>query len=136
MAKEFLKQYEILLKKAIADLNSAKVLLVSFKDGEVELDLGIVFFHLQQCAEKLIKTMLDFNKIKFPHTHDIEELIQILDEQNIEIIENIAILYDLTGYAVEGRYAILHDDLEDADRYINTLDKLLEFVKNTIKQKQ
>ena len=39
MATKFLKQYEILLKKATVDLNSAKILLASFEEGKIELDL-------------------------------------------------------------------------------------------------
>ena len=79
MAKKFLKQYEILFKKAKVDLHGAKLLLTSFNNGDVELELEVIFFHLQQCAEKLIKTLLDFNKIKFPHSHDIEDLRSILE---------------------------------------------------------
>jgi len=32
-------------------------------------------------------------------------------------------------YAVEGRYAILHDDLDDVDRYIEIVDEFLEIVR-------
>ncbi len=134
MAKKFLKQYEILIKKAIVDLNSAKVLLVSFEDGKIELDLEIIFFHLQQCVEKAIKSYLDFNKVKFPHTHDLKDLINLSNNNKLVIIKNDDIndILLLTQYAVEGRYAILHDDLEDADKYIKILDELLEFVKREI----
>lgn len=37
MATKFLKQYEILLKKATVDLNTAKVVLESFEKGTIEL---------------------------------------------------------------------------------------------------
>ena len=74
MGKEFLKQYEILLKKATVDLNTAKVILENFELGEIELDLEVIMFHLQQSSEKLIKSILDYNKIKFPYSHDIKEL--------------------------------------------------------------
>ncbi len=75
MAKKLLKQYEILFKKAKVDLNIAKLAMVAFKKGDIELDLEVIMFHLQQSVEKFIKTLLDYNTIKFPHTHDIEELI-------------------------------------------------------------
>jgi len=73
MAEKFLKQYEILFKKAKVDLNTAKLVMDSFEEGEIELDLEIVMFHLQQSVEKFLKTLIDYNKIKFPHTHDIED---------------------------------------------------------------
>ena len=133
MATKFLKQYEILIKKAIVDFNSAKGLLMLFEDGKIELDLEVIFFHFQQCAEKLIKTILDYKNIKFPHNHNIRELIKIANDNKI-IIDNIDELSQLTQYAVEGRYAIIHDDLDDADKYIEILEELLNFIKIEIKR--
>ena len=130
---KFLRQYEILFKKALVDLNSAKVIFVSFEKGEIALDLEIIFFHLQQSTEKLIKTLLDFNQIKFPHTHDIEDLILLCKTNNINLIASINECILLSEYAVEGRYAIIHDDLCDVDKYIKILDDLLIFVQKTIK---
>ena len=45
-------------------------------------------------------------------------------------------LIELSEYAVEGRYAIIHDDLEDANKYIKILEKLSDFVKKQIKSNQ
>ena len=128
MGKKFLKQYEILFKKALVDLNSAKVILFSFENGTIELDMEVVFFHLQQSSEKLIKAVLDFHKIKFPRTHDLQSLINLLEANNIQL-GDIEKLLPLSVYAVEGRYAILHDDLDDSDKYIEILDELLELVR-------
>ncbi len=130
---EFLKQYEVLFKKARTDLKAGKNLLADFENGDDELDLETIMFHLQQCAEKLIKALLDFNKLKFPHTHDIEILLILIKSNNIKIPLNTDILENLTDYAVEGRYAIVHDDIEDAHAYINLLEKLKIFVQITIK---
>ena len=47
----FLKQYEILFIKAKEDLVAAKYLLDGFNHHNLELNLDIIFFHLQQCAE-------------------------------------------------------------------------------------
>ena len=96
----------------------------------MELDLEIIFFHLQQSAEKLLKSILDCNRIKFPHSHDIEELIMLLNRNNIKIIQEADELILLTEYAVEGRYSIIHDDLDDAEKYIRILDKIMEYLKN------
>ena len=132
MAKKFLKQYEIFLKKAITDFRAAKNLLKDFEDGETELDLEIVFFHLQQSSEKLIKSILSKNEIDFPKVHDLNLLIKILDQNEIKLTLNIKPLIPLTDYAVEGRYAIIHDDLEDTDKYIKILDKFIILTKTTI----
>lgn len=132
MATKLLKQYQILFKKAKVDLHSAKLLLKSFNSGDKELDLDVIFFHLQQSSEKLIKVLLDFNNIKFPHTHDIEDLIMLLDEKNIHTIDEINKLERLSEFAAEGRYSILHDDLENTEEYILILDNLLDFIVETI----
>ena len=136
MAKKFLKTFEILSNKAVVDLNVAIITLESYEKGDIELDLEVVFFHLQQCSEKLIKSLLDLNKIKFPHTHDLENLINLLEENNIQSIENINDLIPLSEYAVDGRYAVLHDDMEDTNTYINILKDFIKIIKNKIEEKK
>ena len=131
MGKKFLRQYEILFKKAVVDLNSAKVIWISFEQGNIELDMEVIFFHLQQCSEKLIKSLLDFNQIKFPRTHDLQSLINLLESNEIEL-DGVKELLPLSVYAVEGRYAILHDDLDDVDRYIEIVEGLLRSVEMEI----
>ncbi len=63
--------------------------------------------------------------------------IQIPREVNREIIlipdklsklKALISFIPLTEFAVEGRYAILHDDLDNVDKYIMIVTKLLEFV--------
>ena len=125
---EFMRQYAVLFKKAKTDLKVSKNLLRDFEAGDDELDLEIIMFHLQQCAEKSLKALLSFNKYHFTKTHDLEILINACRENNIEIQENIETVLPLSEYAVEGRYAIIHDDLEDAHEYIKFLDELINFI--------
>ena len=127
---EYLKQYLVLFKKAHTDLVAAKILLEDFNNGQVDLDLEIVMFHLQQCAEKLLKSILAFNQQHFTKTHSIETLLESCKQNNIILIDDIEKLVPLSDYAAEGRYAIIHDDLENADDYIVILEELLAFVKN------
>jgi hypothetical protein len=46
-----MRQYEVLLKKARADLKAGKNLLEDFNNGDDELDLETVMFHFQQSAD-------------------------------------------------------------------------------------
>jgi HEPN domain-containing protein len=132
VAEKYLKPFEILYKKATVDFNAAKVLIGSFYEDDFELDLDVVMFHLQQGVEKALKAILDYNHVKFPHTHDIEELIQLIEREHIEIYELVEDLIPLSAYAVEGRYGNVHDDVDDAERYIGMLRDLLIFVKDAI----
>ena len=121
---------DLLLYKAIIDFNSAKILFEMFEKGEIEIDIEKVYFDLQQSAEKLIKSILTKNKITFKKTHDIENLILMEEKNNLELMENISELVDLNDYAVEGRYDIICDDIEDSSRYFLLVSNLIEFVKN------
>lgn len=128
----FLKQYEILYKKAKTDWKVAKNILEDFENGDTELDLEVVMFHLQQSAEKLIKALLAYNQLHFTKTHSISYLLDAIAENEIAIINDVEKLIPLTEFAVEGRYAILHDDIEDVDSYIAMVNELLEFVEKEI----
>jgi len=129
---EQLRQYEVLYKKAKSDFKAAKNLLQDFNRGDSELDMEIIMFHLQQASEKLLKSLLAYNKIHITKTHNIEFLIERCVEEQILLIDNIEALVPLSEYATEGRYAIIHDDMEDADRYIEILEKLFCFVDSKI----
>jgi len=129
---EFMKQYHVLLKKAKVDLKVVKNLYADFSDGDEELDLEVIMFHAQQSSEKLLKSLLAFSKVHVTKTHDIKNLIALIHSNKIEILDDIEYLIPLTYYAVEGRYSIVHDDIEDVEKYIDYLDKLLIFVKQKV----
>lgn len=109
----FLNQYEILFNKAKADLFAANVLYARFKEGNSELDLEVICFHLQQCAEKLMKAVLSKKQIYYPNIHDLETLLNIIKDNSIDLNPDRDLLIELNDYAVEGRYTIMHDDLEN-----------------------
>jgi HEPN domain-containing protein len=132
---QFLKTYQILYRKAVVDLNSAKVILASFNEGNIELDLEVICFHLQQSSEKLIKTILDFNKIKYKNTHDLKNLTNLLGKHDINL-ECIEKLLPLSVYAVDGRYDTIQDDINDIDIYINILDDLTVSIRIILNQEE
>ena len=138
MVKFFMKKdniknsADLFYYKANSDLNSAKYLLKALENSEIDIDLETIMFHLQQSAEKLLKSLLSHHKIRISKTHDIKEIIKLITLNNIDIITDIELLIDLTSYAVEGRYAIIHDDLDNIEQYINILEKLQFFIKKQI----
>jgi len=122
---------DLFLYKAIVDLNSGKHLLEAFNADEIEIDIEKIYFELQQSGEKLLKSMLSRESIKFPRNHDIEQIIELCKENNILLIEDIEHLIELNDYAVEGRYSIIHDDINDADRYIIVIERLIEVIQKS-----
>ena len=132
----FIKPYKTLHNKAKEDFVAALYLLDGFNNHGLELKLEIIFFHFQQCAEKLVKSILDYHGIKYPHIHDIEKLINLLEENKIYIEVNTETLIKLTEYAVDGRYDIIHDDMEDTSKYIDVLKKFFLHVEKIITKKE
>ena len=127
MAEKFLKQYEIFYKKAKIDLKVAQNILRDLRNGDDDLDFDTVYFHLQQAAEKLLKSILSFYEVRFPKIHDIAELLELFKENKIAIILDAEILLPLSYYAVSGRYMIL-TEVENPDKYIDFLIILTKYV--------
>ena len=128
----FLNQYEILFNKAKADLAAAHILYIRLVEGNTNLDQEIICFHLQQCAEKLIKAILSKNEIYFPRIHDLETLLYLLDENNLDLNTNRNILIELNDFAVEGRYAVMQEEFENIKDIFVTIDDLIKEVQKKI----
>lgn len=88
---------EAWLKKAAEDWLSASWLL--------EEDSPVVtpaLFHLQQCAEKLLKACIAEQGSRFEKRHDLTYLLSIIQEPNL--LPYADLLDELTPFAVEFRY--------------------------------
>ena len=59
--------------KAESDIENLEIMM------EMGKALDTACFHAQQGAEKYLKAFLSFNGIRFPRTHDIEELLDDSD---------------------------------------------------------
>ncbi len=122
---EFIKHYEILFNKANVDFKAAYNLYEDIQNGDEGLDYEVVLFHLHQCAEKYIKSLLSFHKIDYPKVHDLELLANILSKNNIQTGLDSDLLIGLSDYAVEGRYSFIYDDIKEIEKYLNMLHKAL-----------
>lgn len=60
-------------------------------------------FDAQQGAEKAIKAVLVFQAIEFRKTHDLRELLTLLDSSRNTIPKSVWDAVDLSDYAVETR---------------------------------
>jgi len=128
----FVKYYEILLKKAAVDLRSATILYNNFQNGNSALDIEVILFHLQQAAEKCLKAVLSFHQINYQKVHDLEVLVNLIADNKIPLQINSTQLIDLSDFAVEGRYSVIHDDLVDAEKYFMEINQLYQQVINLI----
>jgi HEPN domain-containing protein len=104
------------LQKVEEDLNAAKSL-----STYGETFLSTVCFHLQHAAEKYLKAFLTRHQVKFPKTHDIDELLNLVKPVNAEVSESLRDTVVLTSYGVEVRYpgerpAVTRSDAQQAVR--------------------
>jgi hypothetical protein len=125
MPNKFQHQYEIYYNKATADLVLVQQVFVL---QNPLIDKCIILFHLQQAAEKYLKSFLSFNKIHFGKLHDIKKILDLYIENGIKIPPEAEAFVELTPYAVEGRYDFITDENIDIPRFIILLEQLKMFV--------
>ena len=76
----------------------------------------IVGFHLQQAAEKLLKSVLAARAVTFRRTHDLLELMDTLADAGTPVPDGLRDLDALNPFAVEARYDILPPSSPPLDR--------------------
>ncbi len=65
---------------------------------------GLAVFHAQQSAEKSIKAYLVFQSVRVPKTHDIGELLVLVELKDKHLLKLLSPCVELTDYAVAYRY--------------------------------
>jgi HEPN domain-containing protein len=93
---DFVQQW---LRKAESDLKAARILLDTQMD-----DYFLSAFHSQQAAEKFLKAYLVSNQVEFRKTHDLEELLILVDPIDPSLRDEIGSCVWLTPFGVEFRY--------------------------------
>ncbi len=127
------KYYQLLLDKAARDEYTADR-LIPLEDAPAE----IIGFHLQQSAEKLLKALLSFQKIEYRRTHNLGELIHLLETYGYILPEDLDEIRELTPYATEWRYdAIPFEDNSNLNQtfYREKVRLLRQWVESKIAEK-
>ncbi|RJP25557.1 MAG: HEPN domain-containing protein [Candidatus Abyssobacteria bacterium SURF_5] len=94
--RQLVKQW---LAKAEEDFGLAEHLL-----SEHSPYLGAVGFHSQQAAEKYLKAFLVYHQIDFPKTHDLVEILDLLEPVAPALAQSLQDIRALNPYGVEIRY--------------------------------
>lgn len=84
---------------ANTDLIGAKAL---FDMGENFF--GLAVFHAQQASEKSMKAFLVFQSVRVPKTHDIGDLLVLIELKDKDLFQLLNPCIELTDYAVAYRY--------------------------------
>lgn len=72
-------------------------------------------FDAQQAAEKGIKAVLVLRGKRFPKTHDLSELLELVTVSGLEVPPDVREAKRLTPYAVAGRYPGVSEDASEED---------------------
>jgi len=111
------------MRRSCQDLKAAKVLIS--EDGMRETTL----FHLQQAIEKALKAYLIWCAVSFPHTHDLEVLVDLAREQDADF-EQLDSVTDMTDFAVAVRYPESDQWIDDCDpsEWMVIVERACDFV--------
>lgn len=84
-----------LLDNAKKDLCASEALYEKVKQGQTDLYMNNVCYHLQQCLEKELKYLLNAKFVEYPYNHDIYQLASLTrkhysdDERAISAIDKV-----------------------------------------------
>ncbi len=109
--------------KAEADFQTA----VTMAQKVAEPVPDIVGFHCQQCIEKYLKALLVKQKIIFPKTHDLLELLELALASDVclEIYRNA--LRFLNPFSVQFRYPGENATVEEASQALKVTKELRDY---------
>jgi HEPN domain-containing protein len=114
------------INKAERDLLTAERLLAL----GVEEVLDAICFHAQQSSEKNLKALLIFHSVRFPRTHDLIVLTQMLRKATAIELDNSEVS-PLNRYSVETRYPGNWDPVTraEAERAVGYARKIRDAVR-------
>lgn len=117
------------LRHAASDLRFARL-------GLMDMDVlrNQVAFHAQQAAEKSLKAVLVDRALRFPNTHDLEALVEIVQLAGLSLPVAIQI-ESLTPFAVETRYPGVFSQVStaEAENAIRSAEVLFDWARGVVK---
>lgn len=120
-------QAVLFVQKADEDMHVLSCLLAD----RVTTD-AIWGFHAQQATEKLLKSLLTYYSIRFPFTHRLLQLSDLLLDNHYPLDARYDSLIDLTPFAVEYRYSTLPTGPNDPPLNRQTLLDLLRELRHAV----
>lgn len=117
-------------------LKRARSNLARARAGKVDPDILYedICFDAQQAAEKAIKAVLVSRGATFRRSHDIIELLTLVDEAGMDVPESLKQADRLTHYAVQTRYPGIAEDIDEEEtaKAVSLAGKVLEWAERVI----
>ncbi len=94
-------------------------------------------FHLQQALEKALKAYLIWCEVDFPHTLDLELLLDIARQKDADF-EQLESATGLTDFAIAGRYPESDQWIDgcDTEEWMATTRHACDFIRGKIRDER
>jgi len=120
---EPVRQAQSLLRKAGEDLYAARCL-----SKAPEVSAWTVGFHAQQAVEKALKAVLMHRGVRYPFTHDLKALVELVDGAGVSLPPDALDLPYLTPFGTLFRY----EDEEWGLPETVSLERMISWAESTI----
>jgi len=117
-------------------LNRANSSLSMAKKESDDVYLEDLCYQAQQSAEKAIKAIFVERNIEFPYTHDIYQLLSLVDDMGLDVPESIREAERLSPFATIIRYPGVAPPIEH-DEYLELLEiteRVIQWAEGIIKR--
>jgi HEPN domain-containing protein len=94
---------------------------------------AILGFHSQQAVEKALKAALASRDIEFPHTHDLDGLIELCRTNGLDIPATLDGVEHLAPYGVHMRYGATNASALDRDMALGWVAAAVGWAQDVIK---
>ncbi|MCK4598667.1 HEPN domain-containing protein [Candidatus Bipolaricaulota bacterium] len=111
-------------------MNRAKSNLVLARNRLPDVYLEDLCFDAQQAAEKAIKAFSIHLDLCFPYTHDLTDLLTLVEGAGRKVPEDVKRAGILSDYAIESRYPGLAEPVtqEEYERAVSIAEKVVQWV--------
>lgn len=114
--------FAVMLDSAQQDLAVCRLLV-----GNGDISDAMLGFHAQQCVEKAIKALLSAHNVEFRRTHDLVNLLDLLEDNSMPVPPQSDWLDQLNPYAVEARYGTIEPGILDRQHALAVAEQVLEW---------
>ena len=92
-------------------------------------------FDAQQAAEKALKGLLIHLGAAFPYTHDVADLITLIEDHDLPVPESVKDAAILTDYAVATRHPGVGEPVteDEHERAVAIAERVVEWVEGHVK---
>jgi len=116
-------------------LRRARSNLVRARQRQPDVYFEDLCFDAQQAAEKAVKALLLHMDVRFPYTHDLADLLTLVQQNEQPVPNSVKEAAALSEYAVETRYPGLAEPVteEEHAEAVKWAERVVQWAKQRVK---